>query len=79
MSNIIDTLKIYTSLQEEVFQVFSTIQWIQLMIYNGLHKAYIHTMRKCHLWECNLILTPIDAGEHWLLLDKSYAGGWHLR
>ena len=49
MSNKIDTLNIYTLLHEEVLQVVSTIQWIQLMIYNGLHEAYIHTMRKCHL------------------------------
>ena len=45
------------------------------MIYNGLHETYIHTMRKCHLRECNMILTPTDAGEHLLLLDKTYAGG----
>ena len=79
ISNKIDTLNIYTLLHDEVLQVVSTMQCIQLMIYNGLHKVYIHTMSKCHLWECNMILTPIDAGEHWLLSDKSYAGGWHLR
>ena len=80
MSNKIDTLNIYTLLHEEVLQVVSTMQWIQMMIYNGLHEAYIHTMRKCHLWECNMIVMPIDAGEHWLLLDTimSFAGGWHL-
>ena len=64
ISNKIDTLNIYTLLHEEVLQVVSTTQWIQLMIYNGLHEAYIHIMRKCHLRECNMILTPIDAGEH---------------
>ena len=62
-------------------QIVSTMQWIQMMIYNGLHRAFKHTMRKCHLWECNMIVMPIDAGEHRLLLDNSmtYAGGWHLR
>ena len=64
MSNKIDTLNIYTLLHEEVLQVISTIQWIQLMTYNGLHEAYIYTMRKCHLREYNMILTPIDTGEH---------------
>ena len=64
MSNKIDTLNIYTLLHEEVLQVVSTKQGVQLMIYNGLPEAYIHTMRKCHLRECNMILTPIDAVEH---------------
>ena len=54
---------------------------IQMMICNGLHKAYMHAMRWCYLWECNRIVTPVDAGEHWLLLDNSmsYAGGGNLR
>ena len=41
----------------------------------------MQAMRKCHLWECNMIVTPVDAGEIWLLLDNSisYASGWHLR
>ena len=52
-----------------------------MMICNGLHETYMLAMRKCHLWECNMIVTPVDAGEHWLLVDNSmsYAGGWHLR
>ena len=45
-------------------QVVSAIKWIKLMIYNGLHEDYIHTMRKCHLRECNMILPSIDTGEH---------------
>ena len=49
ISSNIDILNIYTLLHEEVLQVFSTMQWMQLMIYNGLHEAYMHTMRKCHL------------------------------
>ena len=36
---------IYTLLYEEVLQVVSTMKWIQMMIYNGLHHGlYI-------LWE----------------------------
>ena len=52
-----------------------------MMIYSGLHDAYIHIMRKFYLWECNMIVMPIDAGEQWLLIgtDMSYAGGWQLR
>ena len=75
----LDTI-IYTSLHEEMLQVVSTMQWIQMMICNCLHEAYIHAKRKCHLWEPNMIIIPIDAGEHWLLLDNSmsYAGHWHL-
>ena len=64
MSDKIGTLNIYTLLHEDVLQVISTIQWIQLRIYNDLHGAYMHVMKKCHLRECNMILTPIDAGEH---------------
>ena len=57
------------------------MQWIQIIICNPLHEAYMHAMGKCHLWECSMIVTPVDAGEHWLLLDSSmsYAGGWCLR
>ena len=44
-----------------------------MMNCNGLHEAYMPTMGKCHLWECNMIVTPVDAGEHWLLSTTSIA------
>ena len=78
MSKKIDTLNIYTLLHEEFSQVVSTIQWIPNDDYNGLHEVYIHAMRKCHLWECDMIVMPIVAGEHWLLLDTRNELCWWL-
>ena len=61
----LDIVYIYTLLHKDVLQVVSTMQWIQMIIYNGLHETYIHTIEKVTLMRMQLDCKHLlMAGEH---------------